>query len=103
MKESDNQDQALQLIESAHDRLVAVARYNYQKYGRGVMLIAVPQLARGADGRMSMEGMTHALNDLDIAITPSSGWRPFLAARQAPTPIGSSRSSTPTTRPRTRW
>ena len=44
---SDNQAQVMQLIQRAHDELVAFARKSYQIDGRGVILIDVPAFAPG--------------------------------------------------------
>ena len=57
--DADNKDQAMQLIESVHGRIAAFARESHQKYGRGVILLAVPLLARGDDAPISTEMAYH--------------------------------------------
>jgi hypothetical protein len=42
MKEATNEDRIIRFIEAAHGRLAAFARENYQTYGRGAVLVAVP-------------------------------------------------------------
>jgi hypothetical protein len=74
MSDSDNQDQVIQLIEATHDRIAAFARKRYETYGRGVILIAVPQLASGTYALISTEMVYHLLSAVERIATDLDAW-----------------------------
>jgi hypothetical protein len=69
---ADIKTQVTQLLDSVYDRIAAFARESYDTDGRGVILIAVPKMARGVDA--SKELVYHALDTIESIAADLDGW-----------------------------
>jgi hypothetical protein len=69
MGDAENPDQVMQLIEAVHNGIAAFARESYAIDGRGLILIAVPQVTRRTSTLISTEMVYHPLSAVERLAT----------------------------------